>query len=105
MWAKSFSCTSAIGSLSTPAGQIWQDRAYADIKRHYLTLKDVWTGSYTEEKVPYLKAIVKEAARSYIVSALSLPRKTVTEVNWNGAIISPKTLILINAQAGDHGQS
>ncbi|KAK1486451.1 cytochrome P450 [Colletotrichum tamarilloi] len=36
---------------------------------------------------------------------MSLPRKTVTEVNWNGAIIPPKTMILVNAQAGNHGAS
>jgi hypothetical protein len=27
----------------------------------------------------------------------------VTEINWNGAIIPPKTMILINAQAGNRG--
>lgn len=53
--------------------------------------------------MPYINTIVKEAARYYTVSAMSLPRKTVTEVEWNGAIIPPKTMILINAQAGIHG--
>lgn len=96
--------TSCIGSLSTPEGQIWQDRAYEDIKRHYPDIRDAWTGCTTEEKVPYINSIVKEAGRYYTVSAMSLPRKTVTEVNWNGAIIPPKTMILINAQAGNHGR-
>jgi cytochrome P450 len=41
--------------------------------------------------------------RYYTVSAMSLPRKTVTEVNWDGAIIPAKTMVLINAQAGNHG--
>lgn len=94
--------TSAIGSLSTPEGQIWQDRAYEDIKKYYPDMRDAWTSSYVEEKVPYINAIVKEAGRYYTVSSMSLPRKTVTEVNWNGAIIPPKTMILINAQAGNH---
>lgn len=96
--------TSCIGSLSTPEGQIWQDRAYEDIKRHYPDIRDAWTSCTTEEKVPYINSIVKEAGRYYTVSAMSLPRKTVTEVNWNGAIIPPKTMILINAQAGNHGR-
>ncbi|KAK7514116.1 phenylacetate 2-hydroxylase [Phyllosticta citriasiana] len=78
--------TSCLGSLSTPEGQVFQDRAE----------------SYQEEKVPYLKAIVQEAGRYYTVSAMSLPRKTVTEVNYKGAIIPPKTMILINAQAANH---
>ncbi|KAJ5902772.1 hypothetical protein N7495_003300 [Penicillium taxi] len=97
--------TSAIGSLSTPEGQIWQDRAYEDIKRHYPDIRDAWTSCINEEKVPYVNAIIKEAGRYYTVSSMSLPRKTVTEVNWNGAIIPPKTMILINAQAGNHGKS
>ncbi|KAJ5148457.1 hypothetical protein N7448_000035 [Penicillium atrosanguineum] len=94
--------TSTIGSLSTPEGQIWQDRAYEDIKRHYPDIRDAWISSIYEEKVPYVNAILKEAGRYYTVSAMSLPRKTVTEVNWNGAIIPPETMILINAQAGNH---
>jgi phenylacetate 2-hydroxylase len=96
--------TSTIGSLSTPEGQVWQDRAYEDIKRHYPDIRDAWTSSIHEEKVPYVNAIIKEAGRYYTVSAMSLPRKTVTEVNWNGAIIPPETMILINAQAGNHGE-
>lgn len=95
--------TSAIGSLATPEGQEWQDRAYADIKRFYPDVRDAWTDCIHEEKIPYINAIIKEAGRYYTVSAMSLPRKTVTEVNWNGAIIPPKTMILINAQAGNHG--
>ncbi|KAI0854286.1 cytochrome P450 [Daldinia vernicosa] len=96
--------TSAIGSLSTKEGQVWQDRAYEDIKRHYPDIRDAWTDCYVQEKVPYINAIIKETGRYYTVSAMSLPRKTVTEVNWNGAIIPPKTMILINAQAGNHGK-
>ncbi|KAJ5673322.1 hypothetical protein N7507_002449 [Penicillium longicatenatum] len=94
--------TSAIGSLSTPEGQIWQDRAYEDIKRYYPDVKEAWANCISEEKIPYVNAIIKEAGRYYTVSSMSLPRKTVTEVNWNGAIIPPKTMILINAQAGNH---
>ncbi|KAI3398213.1 hypothetical protein diail_9690 [Diaporthe ilicicola] len=94
--------TSAIGSLSRPEGQIWQDRAYEDIKRYYPDMRDAWAGSFIKEEVPYLNAIIKEAGRYYTVSSMSLPRKTVTEVNWNGAVIPPKTMVLINAQAGNH---
>ncbi|OCK78131.1 cytochrome P450 [Lepidopterella palustris CBS 459.81] len=94
--------TSCIGSLSTPEGQVWQERAYQDIKRYYPDIRDAWTNSYQEEKLPCLNAIVKEAGRYYTVSAMSLPRKTISEVNWNGAIIPPKTMVLINAQAGNH---
>ncbi|KAI8297350.1 Phenylacetate 2-hydroxylase [Colletotrichum sp. SAR11_240] len=94
--------TSTIGSLSTKEGQLWQERAYEDIKRHYSNIQDAWNASYTEEKIPYVNAIIREAGRYYTVSSMSLPRKTVTEVNWNGAVIPPKTMILVNAQAGNH---
>ncbi|OJJ50418.1 hypothetical protein ASPZODRAFT_139714 [Penicilliopsis zonata CBS 506.65] len=94
--------TSVIGSLATPEGQVWQERAYEDIRRHYPDVRDAWADCFQEERVPYVNALVKEAARYYTVSAMSLPRRTVTEVNWNGAIIPPKTMILINAQAGNH---
>lgn len=94
--------TSCIGSLSTKEGQVFQDRAYEDIMRYYPDPKAVWANSFQEEKVPYVNAIIKEAARYYTVSAMSLPRKTVTEVDWNGAKIPAKTMILINAQAANH---
>ncbi|CAK7274937.1 hypothetical protein SEPCBS119000_006429 [Sporothrix epigloea] len=94
--------TSCIGSLATPEGQAWQDRAYADIRRFYPDIRDAWSNCYVEEKIPYVNAIIKEAGRYYTVSSMSLPRKTVTEVHWNGAIIPPETMILINAQAGNH---
>ncbi|KAK0374029.1 cytochrome P450 [Colletotrichum limetticola] len=94
--------TSAIGSLATKEGQAWQDRAYEDIKRYYPDVREAWASCYAEEKIPYINAIIREAGRYYTVSSMSLPRKTVTEVNWNGAIIPPKTMILVNAQAGNH---
>jgi phenylacetate 2-hydroxylase len=94
---------SCIGSLSTPEGQIFQDRAYEDIKRHYPDLKEAWASEFEAEKVPYLNAIVKEAGRYYTVSNMSLPRKTVSDIHWQGAIIPAKTMVLINAQAANHG--
>ena len=95
--------TSCIGSLSTPEGQIFQEKAYKDIKRFYPDVKDAWRNSFQDEKIPYVNAIIKEAARYYTVSAMSLPRKTVSEVIWDGAKIPAKTMILINAQAANHG--
>jgi phenylacetate 2-hydroxylase len=93
---------SCIGSLCTPAGQAFQEHAYEDIKRHCPDLKEAWAKDYDQESVPYLNAIVKEAGRYYTVSNMSLPRKTVSDVHWNGAVIPAKTMILINAQAGNH---
>lgn len=94
--------TSCIGSLATKDGQVFQEKAYADIKKHYPDIKDAWRDSFHDEKVTYVNAIVKEAARYYTVSAMSLPRKTISDIEWDGATIPAKTMILINAQAANH---
>lgn len=94
--------TSCLGSLSTPEGQMFQERAYEDIKRHYPNVEDAWARSLEVEEVPYVNAIVKEAARYYTVSAMSLPRKAYQDIQWDGAVIPKGTMILINAQAANH---
>ncbi|KAF2120751.1 cytochrome P450 [Lophiotrema nucula] len=93
---------SCIGSLCTPEGQAFQERAYEDIKKHYPDTKEPWAAEFEKETVPYLNAIVKEAGRYYTVSSMSLPRKTVSDVRWEGAVIPKGTMVLINAQAGNH---
>jgi phenylacetate 2-hydroxylase len=97
--------TACVGSLSTPEGQLFQERAYEDILRVYGTVENAWEKCYQDETVPYVNAICKEAERYYTVSAMSLPRKTVTPIEWDGAVIPPKTMILINAQAANHDES
>lgn len=94
--------TSCIGSLSTLEGQIFQDRAFEDIKRHYPDLSTAWSKSLAVEEVPYINAIVKEAGRYYTVSAMSLPRKASQDINWDGSVIPKGTMVLINAQAANH---
>lgn len=94
--------TSCIGSLSTPEGQIFQERAYEDIKRHHPGIESAWEKCLEAEDVPYVNAIVKEAGRYYTVSSMSLPRKAAADIEWDGAIIPKGTMILINAQAANH---
>lgn len=50
--------TSCIGSLSTPEGQIFQEKAYEDIKRHYPGTEDAWLQSLEAEDVPYLNVSI-----------------------------------------------
>ncbi|KIW00052.1 uncharacterized protein PV09_08399 [Verruconis gallopava] len=97
--------TACIGSLSTPEGQKFQERAYDDILRVYGSVESAWEKCFQDENVPYVNAICKEAERYYTVSAMSLPRKTVSEIKWDGAVIPPKTMILINAQAANHDEA
>ncbi|KAI7355365.1 phenylacetate 2-hydroxylase [Hortaea werneckii] len=94
--------TSCIGSLSTPEGQVFQERAYQDIKRHYPKIEDAWKESLHAESVPYVNAIVKEAGRYYTVSSMSLPRRAYEDIIFDGARIPKGTMILINAQAANH---
>jgi phenylacetate 2-hydroxylase len=95
---------SCIGSLSTPEGQRFQEMAYQDIIRTHLDIQKAWENDFEKENVPYLNAIVKEAGRYYTVSNMSLPRKTMSDVTWGKAVIPKGTMVLINAQAGNHGK-
>ncbi|KAJ5059025.1 cytochrome P450 [Bipolaris maydis] len=96
---------SCIGSLCTREGLVFQDRAYQEMRKMYPQdedLKKAWASDFEEESIPYLSAIVKEAGRYYTVSNMSLPRKTMSEVRWGEAVIPKGTMVLINAQAGNH---
>jgi phenylacetate 2-hydroxylase len=95
---------SCIGSLSTPEGQKFQEKAYQEINKVYPDIQDAWQVEFEKENVPYLNAIVKEAGRYYTVSNMSLPRKTMTDVRWGNTVIPKGTMVLINAQAGNHGK-
>jgi phenylacetate 2-hydroxylase len=95
---------SCIGSLSTPEGQRFQEMAYQDIIGTHPDIQKAWANDFEKENVPYLNAIVKEAGRYYTVSNMSLPRKTMSDVTWGKAVIPKATMVLINAQAGNHGK-
>jgi phenylacetate 2-hydroxylase len=95
---------SCIGSLSTPEGQMFQEKAYQEILKAHPDMREAWATDFEKEDVPYLNAIVKEAGRYYTVSNMSLPRKTMSDVRWGEAVIPKGTMVLINAQAGNHGK-
>jgi phenylacetate 2-hydroxylase len=96
---------SCIGSLCTPEGIKYQDRAYEEIRKLYPDIATAWADNFEKEDVPYLNAVVMEAGRYYTVSNMSLPRKTMSDVRWGDAVIPKNTMVLINAQAGNHGSS
>ena len=75
--------TSLLGSLSTPEGQVFQDRAYEDIMRHSPSVEDAWANSLEVENVPYVNAIVS-GANSRLVE-----KHGVTDVQFSGERSSP----------------
>jgi phenylacetate 2-hydroxylase len=93
---------SCIGSLSTVEGQVFQNKAYSSIIQRYKTTKEAWDAPLAEDTIPYINALVKEAARYYTASGMNLPRMTTTPVNWDGIIIPEKTVILVNLQGANH---
>lgn len=46
--------TSCLGSLATPEGQVFQERAYEDLKRHYPNVEDAWKQCLESEDIPYI---------------------------------------------------
>ena len=80
----------AIAYLSSPHGQEIQQRAYDEIMQVYPE-GDAWERCLVEEKVPYITAFVKEVLRFWTVIPISLPRKSMKEIQWQGAKIPAGT--------------
>ncbi|KAI5306654.1 hypothetical protein KEM55_008536, partial [Ascosphaera atra] len=79
-----------IAYLSSEHGQAIQRRAYDEINKVY-PHGDAWERCLVEEKVPYVTALVKEVLRFFSVIPISLPRVSVRDVVWEGAVIPAGT--------------
>ncbi|KAL7272404.1 hypothetical protein RUND412_004799 [Rhizina undulata] len=90
-----------IGYLSTPHGQEIQETAYEAIMAQYPD-GNAWNYCVLEEKVDYVTALVKEILRYYTVIPICLPRVSVKDVVYEGAVIPRGTLFYMNAYAADY---
>jgi phenylacetate 2-hydroxylase len=93
-----------IGYLSSPHGQEIQERAYAEIQKVYPD-GDAWEKCLVEERVPYVTALYKEILRYYTIFPMSVPRRSVEDIEYNGAIIPSGTSFYMNAFAGNHDEN
>lgn len=75
-----------IAYLSSPHGQEIQKRAYDEIMKVYPN-GDAWENCLTEEKVPYVTALVKEILRFWTVIPICLPRVSITDIQYENATI------------------
>lgn len=90
--------------LSSKHGQEIQKKAYDAIMSVYPD-NDGWERCLSEEKVPYITALYKEVLRYYTVIPICLPRTSIKEIEWNGAIIPAGTTFYMNAWAADFDES
>lgn len=90
-----------IAYLSSEHGQYIQEQAYEEIQSVYPD-GDAWEKCIMEERIPYIVALYKEILRYYTVIPMCLPRKSIADIEYKGAIIPAGTLFYMNAFAGDH---
>lgn len=90
--------------LSLEAGQDTQQKIYEDIQAAYPN-GDAWEQVLMEEKVPRLTAFIKETLRYFTVLPMALPRRSVKDVEYKGAIIPAGTEFHMNAWAANNDPS
>lgn len=90
-----------IGYLSSPHGQLIQERAFQEIQDVYPD-NDAWNKCLVEERVPYVSALCKEILRFFPAHLLSLPRQSISDINYNGVVIPGGTTCCMNVFAGNY---
>jgi phenylacetate 2-hydroxylase len=88
--------------LSSPEGRRVQQKAYAAIKAQYPDAKEAWHKCLQEEKVPYVSALVKEVLRFWTVIPICLPRVSIKDIAYKGAVIPAGTTLYMNAYAANY---
>jgi phenylacetate 2-hydroxylase len=79
-----------IAYLSSEHGQQIQKRAYEEIMKIYPN-GDAWSKCIVEEKVAYVTAFVREVLRFFTVIPICLPRTSIKDIEYEGAVIPAGT--------------
>lgn len=79
-----------VAYLASEDGSRIQRKAYNEIMAVYPN-GDAWEKCLTEEKVPYITALVKETLRFWTVIPICLPRESTKDIDYNGARIPAGT--------------
>lgn len=90
--------------LASSEGQRIQERACAEIMKAYPD-GNAWQKVVEEEKVEYVTAFVKETLRFFTVIPISLPRVSISDIEYEGAVIPAGTTFYMNAYAADYDSS
>lgn len=93
-----------IGFLASAQGQAIQKEAYDDIMSVYETPEEAFADCLTQEKSPYIAALVKEALRFYPPLKLLPARQTFKDFEVQGATIPKGVLVYVNTQAVNRGR-
>ena len=92
-----------LGYLAWAAeGMEIQQRAYEEVMKVYPEPGEAWRMSVVEEKVPYITALVKEILRFWTVIPICLPRRSIKDIEYNGAVIPAGATFYMNAWAADY---
>lgn len=92
-----------IAYLASPAGQAAQEKAYLEMIDASGDIETAYQEAVEEEKSPYVVAFVRETLRHYPPLHILPPRQTYQGFEWEGASIPKGIMILVNAQAVNHG--
>ena len=91
-----------LGFLASPEGQEIQKKAYEEIMKVYPEDGEAWERCLHEEKVPYVTALTKEILRFWTVIPICLPRTSIKDIKYEGAVIPAGSTFYMNAWAADY---
>lgn len=92
-----------IAYLASPEGQAAQEKAYLELIDSSGDVETAYREAVEAEKSPYVVAFVRETLRHYPPLHILPPRQTYQGFEWEGASIPKGVMILVNAQAVNHG--